>query len=193
MSTESVDDVIVRFLEHGDDAARMALAETGLLGLDRILDLCLGRAAGPLAATPGMPSGKDAVDAQSAALYVVACAHPSEFIDAIQRETIPYPLAILGDIDDPRATGILCGHLDDENWLTRYNAIAALGRRSDDAAKLCAERCLADPHLVVRSKAIEAVSKWDSGRARQLYGELLAADGLTPLLRQIVESALRDL
>jgi len=43
-------------------------------------------------------------------------------------------LAILGDIDDPRATTILCEHIKDEEWLSRWNAVGSLGRLARPSA-----------------------------------------------------------
>jgi len=102
-------------------------------------------------------------------------------------------LAILGDIDDPRATTILCEHIKDEEWLSRWNAVGSLGRRNDATSRQCIERALDDPHLVVRSAAIKGISRWDGDRAISLYEELLEAEGLTPLLRSEARAAIGDL
>lgn len=102
-------------------------------------------------------------------------------------------LAILADVDDPRATTILCAHVDDENWLSRYNAVAALRRRNDTASRPCIERALGDVSLVVRTEAVKAISRWNPDRAISLYEELLDAEGLTPLLRTEAQAAIGDL
>jgi len=116
------------------------------------------------------------------------------FINGITGKDLSLPLlAILGDVDDPRATTILCGHVEDENWLSRYNAIAALRRRNDTASRPCIERALGDLNLVVRAEAIKAISRWDANRALSLYQQLLDAEGLTPLLRSEAHAAIGDL
>lgn len=82
---------------------------------------------------------------------------------------------------------------EDENWLSRYNAVAALRRRNDTASRPCIERALGDLNLVVRAEAIKAISRWDANRALSLYQQLLDAEGLTPLLRSEAHAALGDL
>ncbi len=137
--------------------------------------------------------GRDASDRWSAALSVVAVAAPSAFMDAIAgKEMNVTLLSILGGVDDPRATAILCQHVADKDWLCRYNSVSALGRCNDAAARPCIERALSDPHLVVRAAAIKAVSRWDADRAVTLYEQLLDADGLTPLLRAEARVAIGD-
>lgn len=129
-----------------------------------------------------------------AALSVVATAAPAAFIDGITGKDLSLPmLAILADVGDPRATTILCAHADDENWLSRYNAVASLRRRNDAVSRPCIERALGDVNLVVRTEAIKAISRWDPNRAVSLYEELLDAEGLTPLLRTEAYAAIGDL
>lgn len=193
MTAESVDQAIRGFLQNRNESSEAALAATGRDGLDRMIDLWFGRSSERLSTVDG-PTGKEAVDAQAAALSVVARSNPAAFVDAVESEDISIAiLAILGDVDDPRVTDILCAHLADDDWLLRYNAVSSLSRRHEEASRLCIERALADSHLVVRDKAIEAIIRWDPKRAIGLYEELLRADGLTPLLRGKAESALAKL
>jgi hypothetical protein len=75
-------------------------------------------------------SGRQAADRWSSALSVIAVAAPAAFINGITGKNLSLPLlAILADIADPRATMILREHVQDENWLSRYNAVASLRRR----------------------------------------------------------------
>src|SRR5262249_40604397 len=170
------------------------LAARGDAGAGRLVSLAYGEESEPFDNPIPDVDGRDAIDRWSAALSVVAVAAPSAFMDAICcKEMNVALLSILGDVGDPRATAILCQHVADEDWLRRYNALRALGRRDDAAARPCIERALGDPHLVVRAAAIKAVSRWEAGRAVALYEELLEAKGLTPLLRAEARAAIGDL
>lgn len=194
MTADEIDSAIVEFLRNEDAASERMLAQSGPAGLERMLDLWFGRTNRPLQEPPDVPRGRAGADAWGGALSVVARANPAAFVDGLAGEHVSTTiLAILGDVSDPRATRMLCAHLDDADWLRRYNAVASLSRRSDKPVKACLERALADTNLVVRSQAVQGLSRWDPARAIHLYGDLLRADGLTPLLRAGAESALRDL
>lgn len=189
--TIAVDTVIRSYLRQLDDASADALFASGESGLRRLLDVWYGHSGEPFDNPISDVSDREAIDRWASAIAIAAVAAPSAFIDAISGEDISTMLlAILGDVDDPRATAILCDHVDDEDWLVRCNAVTALRRRDDPAAREGIEHALADPNLVVRSAAIDAISHWDPDRAVSLYTDLLEADGLTPILRSQVEAAL---
>lgn len=192
--TSSVDAAIGRYLRQLDSESARSLAATGEAGVRRLLSVWFGDAHEPIGNPIPDVSGREAADRWSAALSVVAVAAPSAFIDGITGKDLSLPLlAILAEVDDPRATTILCEHVQDEEWLSRYNAVAALRRRNDPASRPCIERALGDLNLVVRAEAIKAISRWDPNRAVSLYERLLAAEGLTPLLRTQARAAISDL
>lgn len=192
--TSSVDAAIGRYLRQPDSESARSLSATGEAGVRRLLSLWFGDAHEPFDNPIPDVSGREAADRWSSALSVVAVAAPSAFIDGITRKELSLPLlAILGDVDDPRATTILCGHVEDENWLSRYNAVAALRRRNDTLSRPCIERALGDLNLVVRAEAIKAISHRDANRALSLYQQLLDTEGLTPLLRAEAHAAIGDL
>jgi HEAT repeat protein len=190
----SVDAAIARYLQRQDDASAAALAATGPAGAQRVVGIWYGTER-PLEDNPiAGAAGRDALDRWAATLAVVARAAPETFMDLIAgKKTDTLLLAILGYVDDPRATAILCRHASDPDSLLRYNAVRALGRSNDPAARPCVERALGDDDLVVRNAAIEAISSRDPARAIELYQELLDAEGLTPVLRREVRSAIREL
>lgn len=182
--TIAVDTVIHSYLRQPDGQSADALAASGEPGLLRLLDVWYGHAAAPFDNPIADIPDIEVIDRWAAAIAITAAAAPSAFIDAIADVDLStVMLAILGDIPDPRATQILCLHLDDDDWLSRCSAVASLGRRTDEAARPGIEKALADANLVVRSAAIDAVSHWDPDRAIALFTELLDADGLTPALR----------
>jgi HEAT repeat protein len=187
----AVDTVIRSYLREPDEVSADALVASGELGLQRLLDVWYGHTAEPFDnPIPDVPD-REVIDRWASAIAITAVAAPSAFIDAISGEDMSTMLlAILGDVDDPRATAILCDHVDDEDWLVRCNAVTSLRRRDDSAARSGIELALADPNLVVRTAAIDALSHWDADRAISLYTELLDADSLTPLLRSQVEAAI---
>jgi len=187
----AVDTVIRSYLRQPDEMSADALVASGESGLQRLLDVWYGHSGQPFDnPIPDVPD-REAIDRWASAIAIAAVAAPSAFVDAISGEDISTMLlAILGDVDDPRATAILCDHVDDEDWLVRYNAVTSLRRRDDSAARESIQQALADPNLVVRSAAIDAISHWDPDRAVSLYGDLLDAEGLTPVLRSQVEAAL---
>jgi len=189
--TIAVDTVIRSYLRQPDEVSADALVASGESGLQRLLDVWYGHSGEPFDnPIPDVPD-REAIDRWASAIALAAMAAPSAFIDAISAEDISTMLlAILGDVDDPRATAILRDHVDDDDWLVRYNAVTSLRRRNESAAREGIEQALADPNLVVRSAAIDAISHWDPERAVSLYTDLLDAEGLTPLLRSQVEAAL---
>lgn len=185
-----MDTVIRSYLRQPDDASADALFASGESGLQRLLDVWYGHSGEPFDnPIPDVPD-REAIDRWASAIAIAAVAAPSAFVDAIAGEDISTMLlAILGDVDDPRATAILRDHVGDEDWLVRYNAVTALRRRDDSTAREGIEQALADPNLVVRSAAIGAIRHWDPDRAVSLYTDLLDADDLTPILRSQVEAA----
>jgi len=189
--TIAVDTVIRSYLRQPDEKSADALVASGEPGLQRLPDVWYGHSAEPFDnPIPDVPD-REAIDRWASAIALAAVAAPSAFIDAISGEDISTMLlAILGDVDDPRATGILRDHVKDEDWLVRCNAVTSLRRRDDPAAREGIQLALADPNLVVRTAAIDAISHWDPDRAVSLYADLLDADGLTPVLRSQVEAAL---
>jgi HEAT repeat protein len=192
--TSSVDTAIGRYLRQQDGESARSLAATGEAGVRRLLSLWFGDTHEPFGNPVPDVSGREAADRWSSALSIVAAAAPSAFIDGIAGKDLSLPvLAILADVDDPRATTILCEHITDENWLSRYNAVSSLGRRNDTASRPCIERALSDPNLVVRTQAIKAISRWDPHRALSLYEQLLDTEGLTPLVRSEARAAISDL
>ena len=187
----TVDTVISSYLRQPDEVSADALVASGEPGLQRLLDVWYGRPGEPFDnPIPDVPD-REAIDRWASAIALAAVAAPSAFVDAISGEDISTMLlAILGDVDDPRATGILRDHVEDEDWLVRCNAVTSLRRRDDPAAREGIELALADPNLVVRAAAIDAISHWEPNRAVTLYTDLLDAGGLTPILRSQVEAAL---
>ena len=186
----TVDRVIRSYLRQPDEKSADALVASGEPGLQRLLEVWYGHSTEPFDnPIPDVPD-REAIDRWASAIAITAVAAPSAFVDAISAEQAStMMLAILGDIDDPRAAAILRAHLDDEDWLVRYNAVASLRRRNETEARSGIERALADPNLVVRSAAIDAISHWDPDRAVALYTDLLDADDLTPVLRSQVQAA----
>ena len=192
--TSSVDEAIGGYLRQPDGQSARSLSATGEAGVRRLLGIWFGDTREPFGNPIPDVSGREAADRWSAALSVVAVAAPAAFIDGITGKDLSLPmLAILADVDDPRATTILCAHVGDENWLSRYNAVASLRRRNAAASRPCIERALGDANLVVRTEAIKAISRWDPDRAVSLYEDLLNAEGLTPLLRTEAHAAIGDL
>jgi HEAT repeat protein len=87
----------------------------------------------------------------------------------------------------------LCAQVDDEDWLIRYNAGRSLLRSATNEAMECLESLLDDSNFVVRSLAIQGVSRRDPKRAIALYESLLHEPDVTPLLRQRAERAIGEL
>lgn len=189
--TIAVDTVIRSYLREPDEVSADALVASGESGLQRLLDVWYGHAAEPFENPIPDVSAREAIDRWASAIAITAVAAPAAFIDAISGEDMSTMLlAILGEVDDPRATAILCDHVDDADWLVRCNAVTSLRRRDDEAARVGIEPALFDPNLVVRSAAIDALSHWDPDRAVSLYADLLEAGDLSPVLRSQVEAAI---
>lgn len=190
--TIAVDAAITAYLRQTDRKSAESLAATGEAGVQRLLGLWYGgTAADPLPNPIPEVSSRDAIDRWSSALAIVASAAPSAFVDGIaDLDMSTTLLAILGDVEDPRAISTLAPHIADEDWLTRYNAVSSLGRQNDPAARPFIERALGDENLVVRAAAIKAVGAWAPDRAITLYRELLDSPGLTPALRSQAGAAL---
>jgi HEAT repeat protein len=189
--TIAVDEAIAAYLRQTDTKSAESLASTGEAGVQRLLGLWYGTAADPLPNPIPEVSSRDAVDRWSSALAIVASAAPSAFVDGIADLGMSTTLlAILGDVADPRAIPTLAQHIDDEDWLTRYNAVSSLGRQNDPAARPFIDRALADDDLVVRAAAIKAVAGWDPDRAIALYSELLDSPAITAVLRSQASAAI---
>ena len=133
---ETVDQAIFGYLRASSNGtSERLLAATGEAGVRRMLSIHFGEATEPFSLPPEL-SRRGAIDLLSAALRVVATATPAAFITGLAGRDLSglghlSVLAILGGVDDPRATGILCSYVGDEEWLTRYNAVSALVRRAD--------------------------------------------------------------
>lgn len=189
--TIAVDAAITAYLRQTDHKSAESLAATGEAGVQRMLGLWYGTATEPLPNPIPEVASRDAVDRWSSALAIVASAAPTAFVDGIaDLDMSTTLLAILGDVDDPRAISTLAEHVADADWLTRFNAVSSLGRQQDPAARPVIERALGDENLVVRAAAIKAVSGWDPDRAITLYTELLESPGITPTLRSQANAAI---
>jgi HEAT repeat protein len=189
--TIAVDAAITAYLRQTDSQSAESLAATGEAGVQRMLGLWYGTAADPPPNPIPEVSSRDAVDRWSSALAIVASAAPSAFVDGIAEVDMSTTLlAILGDVDDPRAIPTLAEHVADADWLTRYNAVSSLGRQHDRVALPVLEHALDDENLVVRAAAIKAISGWDPDRAITLYQELLDSPGVTPTLRSQANAAI---
>ena len=124
----AVDSAITTYLRQIDTKAAASLAATGEAGVHRMLGLWYGTATDPLPNPIPEVSSRDAIDRWSSALAIVASAAPSAFVDGIaDLDMSTTLLAILGDVDDPRAITTLAEHIADEDWLTRYNAVSLAG------------------------------------------------------------------
>lgn len=158
----SLDEVIISYLREPNDATAATLAATGSAGARRVLDVYVGQAS--LSEEDLMPgvSGSERGDRWSMALEIVARSAPSAFVDRIAGlGRIPLAvLSMLGVVDDPRATAILCQYVDDADWHYRCNAVKALARRNDVDGRRCIERALDDEHRVVRDAARRASQWW---------------------------------
>lgn len=195
---ETVDQAIFGYLRASrDSTSERLLAATGEAGVRRMLSIQFGEAAEPFSFPPEL-SRRLAVDLWSAALRVVAGAAPAAFITGLAGRDLSglehtSVLAILGGVDDPRATGILCSYVGNEDWLIRYNAVSALVRRDDPFGRAAVESALSDSNLVVRIEAIKGVSRGDKAQAIALYEGLLADEAISPLLQAEAEAAITDL
>jgi HEAT repeat protein len=64
----------------------------------------------------------------------------------------------LREIGDPRAAEAMTAALDDPAWQVRSTAVAYLGELGDVSALKHVRPLLADPHIVLRSAAAEAIA-----------------------------------
>lgn len=160
--SSSLDEVIISYLREPSDATASALAATGSAGARRMLEVYVGEASLPVEELMPGVSGYEHGDRWSMALEVVVRSAPSAFIDRIAGlGRIPLAvLSMLGVVDDPRATEILCQYVDDADWHYRCNAVKALARRNDIDGRRCIERALDDEHRAVRDAARRASQWW---------------------------------
>ena len=195
MRKAAVDAAIVEFVSQwpgsSETTASERLLATGRRGIERTIELWFLPWSAELK-RPSIPTGNR--HGWEAALELLALSYPKDFVDCIIRKPMNATfLSIVATTDDPRSTKILCDQVDSYDWLLRYNAVRSLMRSRRSDGKLCLERALGDENLVVRSRAIEGISRWDPERAKRLYEEQLTEPDLTPLLRTEAESALQDL
>ncbi|MEU1843188.1 HEAT repeat domain-containing protein [Micromonospora sediminicola] len=183
---DGLDAVIARVLDW-EPGADEALIAAGPPGARRVFDLYYGRAAANLATSA---TGRELGDGWSAALHIAALVAPEEFLAQMPSRVGTTEVVILGDINDPRATRILCEQARHEDFLHRVNAVRALAKHTGPASREAVEQALADVDLVVRSAAIRCVADTDPSRGRTLYEAFLEEPSLTPLLRQEARRAL---
>lgn len=183
---DGIDTMIAKVLDW-EPGAEEALVAAGPAGAKRVFDLYYGRAHARLI-TKG--TGRELVDGWSAALHVAASVATEEFLSQLPRSISTTEIVILGDIDDPRATRILCEQAKHEDFLHRVNAVKALAKHASPASREAIESALGDRNLVVRSAAIRAIADTDPNRGITLYEALLHEPSLTPLLGQEAQWAL---
>ncbi|GAA1416285.1 HEAT repeat domain-containing protein [Catellatospora coxensis] len=183
---DGLDAVIARVLDW-EPGADEALIAAGPTGAKRVFDLYYGRARANLVTKA---TGRELVDCWSAALHIAASVAPEEFLAQLPSRVGTTEILILGDVDDPRATQILCEQARHKDFLHRVNAVRALAKHSGPASREAVEQALADKNLVVRSAAIRCVADADPGRGTTLYEAFLEEPRLTPLLRQEARWAL---
>ncbi|WP_030144399.1 HEAT repeat domain-containing protein [Glycomyces sp. NRRL B-16210] len=183
---EGVDAAIVKVLDWEPDGEQ-ALIAAGPAGAERVFDLYYGRAKASL---DTKARGRDLVDGWSAALHIAATVAPEAFLARLKGDVGITEVVILGGIDDPRATAVLCEQAAHEDYVHRYNAVKALAGHSNPKAREAIESALGDRDLVVRSAAIRAVADTDPDRGVTLYEAFLREPDLTPLLRQESQWAL---
>lgn len=192
-AASEVDRAIADFLERGDSESERVLAAFGERALRRLLDLWFGADAGEHSPIPKL-STPWLVEQWGAALSALASTAPDRFVESLSGRSLDSRLvSILGGIQTPAATRLLCEQLQSTDWHVRYNAVRSLVRSADPAGRPCIEKALDDPNPVVRSFAIKGVSRWDRPRAITLYWDFLQAPNLTPLLRQEATWALGEL
>ncbi|PTA43724.1 HEAT repeat domain-containing protein [Micromonospora sp. RP3T] len=186
---EALDAVIAKVLDWAPGADQ-ALIAAGPTGARRVFDLYYGRATANLVTRA---TGRELGDGWSAALHIAASIAPEEFLARMPSRVGTTEIVILGDVNDPRATHILCEQARHQDFLHRVNAVRALAKHTGPASRAAVEQALADEDLVVRSAAIRCVADADPGRGRALYEAFLAEPRLTPLLRQEARKALSHL
>jgi hypothetical protein len=192
-AADPVDAALAGFLSRQDRRAEARLTATGEAGVRRTIEVYFGRPARPFA-DPVAHLGREAGDRWGAALAVVGAAHPASFMDLFPAGSPSLQLlAVLGEVNDPRAVDLLLAHVRDRDWLVRYNAVAALRRQPCERARAGIEAALKDEEPVVRAEAIAAIAASQPERARTLFEELLTHPALTPVLRTQVLGRVRRL
>jgi hypothetical protein len=189
MSNE-IDALIARVIDW-DTPAEEALIAAGPAGARRVFDLHYGKAT--LTVKPKATNHSMLVDGWAAVLYIAATVLPEEFLTRLPRHIGTTEIGILGDIDDPRATDILCRQARHRDWLHRSNAISALAKHPGAASRAAIERALGDRELLVRSQAIAIIAESDPSRGVTLYEALAREPRLSPLMRRGTQSALSAL
>lgn len=178
--SDGIDAAIVKVLDWEPEGEN-ALIAAGPAGAERVFDRYYGKAE---AALNTKARGRELVDGWSAALHIAASIAPEAFLARLPRDIGVTEIVILGGIDDPRATAVLCEQAAHEDYVHRCNAVKALAEHSSPAAREAIERVLGDRDLVARSAAIRAVADSDPERGIALYEAFLGEPGLTPLLKQ---------
>ena len=154
-----IDDALIALFEW-DSGAEERLAGFGAEAFHRVMSLYRERPADfperLVEVMSGM--GREALDAWSHAIAVVAYANPGLYVDQLEAvETLD--AVILGTIDDPRVVGILETALGHEDWLIRYHAVRSLGKRAEPEARELIGKGLADPEEMVRQAAVEELRR----------------------------------
>ncbi|HVV36955.1 MAG TPA: HEAT repeat domain-containing protein [Acidimicrobiales bacterium] len=133
---------------------------------------------------------------------LLAASHPDVFVSALRRRRVMWwsprttVAVILREIADPKTADLVCGYLRDRNWLARLHAVRALDRMGGEDAHRCIEKALRDREPYVRMVAIQAISRWDRGRAKALYKQALhpaRGKALPPHVKREAEADLEDL
>jgi hypothetical protein len=193
-SIRAIDDAIAAFLARGRSGEKDALVATGTAGLDRMLDLWFGNVTREADSPIPALTSTSLVDRWTEALALLLPAAPQRFVDRLAgRKLSVFEVTLLGECHVAGAVELLCAQLRDTDWLIRYNAVRSLVRLGDRRGRTCLEGALSDARAAVRALAIRGVSRWDPERAIALYGELLVAEDVTPLLRQQTEWAIGEL
>jgi HEAT repeat protein len=188
---DDIDALIAKVIDWDTAAPEEALIAIGPAAAKRVFDLYYGQAHAKIPTK--VTNARLLMDGWSAALNVAASIAPEEFLSRLRRKVDLTEIGILGHIDDPRATKILCAQLKDKDWLHRANALSALAEHSGPEVRQAFERALDDPHGLIRSQAIEFIAESDPERGIMLYEAYLRDPGLSPLLRQGAENALSRL
>src|SRR5687768_13628494 len=113
--TDNVDAVIAKVLDW-EPKAEDALIAAGPNGAKRVFDLYYGRAQAHLITSA---SGRELVDGWSAALHIAASVAPEQFLAQLTGDISTTEIVILGGINDPRATKILCEQAKHKDFLHR--------------------------------------------------------------------------
>jgi len=196
-STQAIDDRLARYMLDTSPENELALIATGESGLDRLLDIAFGRSSLPFH-WPDLGPGYDqraSGEIFSSALHLLGATHPKAYMDRIGRIKVLDIVSIaptLADVDDPRATAMLLSHVRDEDFISRYNVVVALGRKDEEAAHEALEAALGDPDRVVRLAAILGVGRRNPKRALELLGKWLAEGPQPPPRDDVIVALQRD-